>query len=207
LARNSRVGGVNSWRRAADDSVAYRPKSSRKSKRGSVQTNDVVPEFADEDSRYGWEMEQWRNAALTRRKWRKWFGSDGNWHVGPPIYPGSDVFTDPVAQKAFKAANKEGYMAPRMVGEAIGIGRYEAKRLLDAVAGEMRVAWVIYPHTILKGTIWNCRMLHEDDVPRLEENITHWRAVFERKIKSRELPPPSNRMSKYMGQVCQKQPK
>lgn len=198
MARNKRVGGVNSWRRAADDSVAYRPSSSPPSGKDTVQTNSAIPEFKDDISRYGWEMEQWRHAALTRRKWRKWFGSDGHWHVGPPIYPGSEVFEDTNAKRAFKTANESGYMAPRFVGEAIGVGRYEAKRLLDAVAGEMRVAWVIYPHIILKDTIWNCRMLHEDDVPGLMENITHWREVLERKFKSKELPPPSNRMRKHM---------
>ncbi len=207
MARNSRVGGVNSWRHAADDDIAYRPSASPVKRGDVVQTNSVIPSFEDEQSRYGWEMEQWRHAALTRRKWRKWFGSDGNWHVGPPIYPGSDVFTDKVAQKAFKKANNKGYMAPRMVGEAIGVGRYEAKRLMDACAGQLRIAWVIYPHTILKGTIWNCRMIHEDEVEGLGENIEHWRAVFERKIKSKELPPPSNRMKKYMGQECQKETK
>jgi hypothetical protein len=163
----------------------------------------AVPSFSDEKSRYGWEMEQWRNAALTRRKWRKWVGSDGKWHVGPPIYPGSEVFTDKVAQRAFKAANNEGYLSPKFVGEAIGIGRYEAKRLLDAVAGEMKVAWVIYPHMILKDTIWNCRMLHEDDVPSLGEDIAHWRIRLKEKFKNKELPPPSNSMSKYMGLPCQ----
>jgi hypothetical protein len=200
LPRNPRVGGVNSWRHAADDSVSYRPAAAPAKETGEELY--AVPEFSDEKSRYGWEMEQWRNAALARRKWRKWVGSDGRWHVGPPIYPGSDVFRDDVAQKAFRAANDKGYMAPRYVGEAIGIGRYEAKRLLDAVAGEMRVAWVIYPHMILKDTIWNCRMLHEDCVQDLGDDIDHWRARLKEKFKNRELPPPSNRMSKYMTKPC-----
>ena len=205
MARNSRVGGVNSWRRAADDETIYRPVSATKERGSAIQTNAVVPSFSDDKSRYGWEMEQWRNAAITRRKWRKWFGSDETWHVGPPIYPGAEVFTNKSAQKAFKAANLEGYMAPKMVGEAIGIGRYEAKRLIDAVTGTMNVAWVIYPHMILKDTIWNCRMLHESEVPILQENIAHWREVFEKKVKSKELPPPSNRMRKHMSKPCQKE--
>ena len=204
MARNTRVGGVNSWRRATDDEIAYRPVAASTERSGAIQSAEVVPSFEVDTERYAWEMEQWRNAAITRRKWRKWIGSDGKWHVGPPVYPGSPEFHHEVAQTAFKMANKEGFMAPRMVGEAIGVGRYEAKRLLDAAAGHLRVAWVIYPNKMIKGTIWNCRMIHEDDVPKLEEDLPHWRAEFERKIKAKELPPPSKRMRVYMGKKCPK---
>lgn len=199
------MGGVNSWRHAADDDTAYRPTSKKQKRSDAIQTNDAVPKFKDDRARYGWEVEQWRNAAITRRKWRKWFGADEKWHVGPPVHPDSPTFRDDVAQKAFKKANNAGYMAPRMVAEAIGIGRYEAKRLMDAATGSLRVAWVLYPHRMLKGSIWNCRMLHEGDVAELQENIEHWREVFEQKIKRKEIPPPSRRMAAYLRQECQKE--
>lgn len=199
MARNKRVGGVNSWRKASDSSIAYRPTAAKGKDRELLQTGIVAPEFKDEPSRYGWEMEQWRNGILTKKMWRKWFGADNMWHVGPPIPPGAPLFRHDVAQTAFKMANAEGYMAPRMVGEALGVGRYLAKRLLDTVIGKLDVGFVQYPHRILKTTIWNCRMLHEDSVKELGENLDYWRAEMKEKFKRKDLPPPGPRMKKYIG--------
>ena len=200
MARNKRVGGVSSWRKASDPTVAYRPSAAQVKDRDLLQTNQTVPEFEDEASRYGWEMEQWRHATITKRRWRKWFGADEHWHVGPPIPPDAPLFQHPIAQRAFKMANEEGYMAPRMVGEAIGIGRYEAKRLLDTVNGRLNVGFVQYPHRVLKQTIWNCRMLHEDAVKELGENLDYWRGEMKKKFKNRDLPRPGERMQKFMGE-------
>mgnify|MGYP003109091070 FL=1 len=199
MARNDRVGGVNSWRKAADDSIAYRPSAAKVKDRELLQDTVTVPEFKDDTARYGWEMEQWRNAILTRRKWRKWIGSDGLWHVGPPALPDAPVFSDEVAQRAFKKANEAGYIAPRHVGERISVSRYEAKRLIDGAMGKLRVAFVTYPHRMMKGTVWNCRMLHEDDVDVIGSDLEHWRAEMRKKFKSREVPPPSDRMKKHLG--------
>lgn len=198
MARDSRVGGVNSWRSAADPEAPYRPVATSKEGRAVLQTNVVVPEFKDEKARYGWEMEQWRNAILTRYRWRKWVGADENWHVGPPILPGAPVFTDAVAKKAFKKANEAGYIAPRTLGERLGVGRYLAKRLMDVVRNHLDVAFVTYPHRTMKTTIWNCRMIHEDEVEGIRENMDDWRARMKKSFKSKELPPPSRRMSVYM---------
>ena len=199
MARNSRVGGANSWRRAASADADYRPVSTSKDGRAVLQTNVVVPEFDDEEMRYGWEMEQWRNAIVTKRRWRKWIGADENWHVGPPVPPGVPIFSDPVAQKAFKKANESGYIAPRTLGERLGIGRYEAKRIMDVVRKHLDIAFVTYPHRAMKTTMWTCRMIHEEEVEGIRENLEDWRARMKKSFKSKELPPPSKRMAKFMG--------
>ena len=198
MARNSRVGGVSSWRTATNDEAEYRPSSVSKKGRAVLQTNVVVPDFPDDKARYGWEMEQWRNAILTKQKWRKWIGADENWHVGPPILPGAPVFTDKVAQRAFKKANEAGYISPRTLGERLGVGRYLAKRLMDVVRNHLDVAFVTYAHRTMKTTMWNCRMLHEDEVEGIRENMDEWRARMKKSFKSKELPPLSRRMSVYM---------
>jgi|TARA_Y100000310_G_scaffold331852_1_gene406238 hypothetical protein len=121
-------------------------------------------------------------------------GADSKWHVGPPVHPDAPVFWNEVAQRAFKEANKEGYAAPRHVAEMVDISRYEAKRLMDVMHGHMRLAFVQYPHNRLTNTIWNCRMLHIDDVVDLGQNLDEWRTRLKAAFKDRAIPLPSQRM-------------
>lgn len=196
MARNSRVGGVNSWRlpTSRDGVATYRPTRRESDRTPDSQSNVRVPSFADEYARYGWEVEQWRNAFLTKMRWTKWLGADEMWHVGPPVHPDAPLFWHKVAQRAFRAANEEGYVAPRHTAELVGISRYEAKRLMDVMHGDMRLAFVQYPHNRLNNTIWNCRMLHIDDVIDLGENLDEWRVKLKAAFKDRAIPLPNKSM-------------
>ena len=195
MPRNARVGGVNSWRLpASKDGIAtYRPTAKQRDRGELTHTNVRVPSFIDDHARYGWEVEQWRHAKVTKQKWTKWFGADSMWHVGPPVHPDAEEFRDDIAQRAFRAANEGGYIAPRQTAELIGISRYEAKRLMDVLHGHMRLAFVTYPHNRLKSTIWNCRMLHMDDVIELGDNLDEWRARLKAAFKDRAIPLPYGR--------------
>ena len=197
--RNSRVGGTSSWRSAASDSVSYRPVAAKVRSRDLAQGESVIPTFSSDEERYGWEMEQWRSHGITtKRYWRKWQGSDGLWHIGPPFYPGAPVYEHEKAIRAFKLANKDGYITPRTLGEELGFGRYKAKRLIDAVTGVLDVGYATYFGKGMPSTKFNCRMVHEDCVDDIGKNEKIYMDRLRTLVKARAIPGAGNLCREFL---------
>jgi hypothetical protein len=128
-----------------------------------------VPEFANDEERYDWEVYQ-RYRRMD--KMDRWPSADGVFVLGPPLPPNALVFTHEKATEAFKLATASGYSAMIPVSKTLGISKITMRRIFDRMNG-LDIAFVVYEGK-RAGSRYHCRMVHKKSVAYMKKTLPLW---------------------------------